>query len=75
MVNKEETLVRYWKDNIKNFVDQYLMEFFGGVKRIYIYSYLLFNFRINIMLVGFCNFCDDYGYSNYEKMECLLSDV
>lgn len=39
MVNKEETLVRYWKDNIKNFVDQYLMEFFGGVKRIYIYSY------------------------------------
>lgn len=75
MVNKEETPVRYWKDNIKNLVDQYLMEFPGGVKRTYIYSHLPPNFRTNTMLAGLCNLCDDYGHSNYEKMECLLSDV
>ncbi|KAJ7377704.1 hypothetical protein OS493_027266 [Desmophyllum pertusum] len=33
MVYNEETSVRYWKDSIKNLVNQYLLEFPGGVKR------------------------------------------
>ena len=75
MVNNEETPVRYWKDSIKNLVDQYLLEFPGGVKRTYIYSHLPANFRTNTMLAGLCNLCDDYGHSNYEKLLCLLNDV
>ena len=34
----EEMPVRYWKDNVKELVNQYLLEFPNGVKRTYIYT-------------------------------------
>ena len=75
VVNGEETPVRYWKDSIKNLVNQYLLEFPGGVKRTYIYSHLPPSFRSDTMLAGLCNICDDYGHSNYEKRLSLLSEI
>lgn len=51
------------------------MEFFNGVKRIYIYIYFFVNFRYNIMLVGFCNLCDEFGYVNYDKFVIFFNDV
>ena len=41
VVNGEETPIRYWKDNVKELVNQYLMEFPNGVKRTYIYTHFL----------------------------------
>ena len=75
IVHGHETPVRYWKDSIKNLVNQYLLEFPNGVKRTYIYSHLPPSFRSDTMLVGLCNLCDDYGHSNYDKMQSLLSDI
>ena len=75
IVDGQETPVRYWKDSIKNLVNQYLLEFPNGVKRTYIYSHLPPSFRSDTMLVGLCNLCDDYGHSNYDKMQSLLSDI
>ena len=75
IVNGQETPVRYWKDSIKNLVNQYLLEFPNGVKRTYIYSHLPPSFRSDTMLAGLCNLCDDYGHSNYDKMQTLLSDI
>ena len=75
IVDGQETPVRYWKDSIKNLVNQYLLEFPNGVKRTYIYSHLPPSFRSDTMLAGLCNLCDDYGHSNYDKMQSLLSDI
>ena len=75
LVNGQETPVRYWKDIIKNLINQYLLEFPNGVKRIYIYSHLPPSFRSDTMLAGLCNLCDDYGHSNYDKMQTLLSNI
>ena len=75
MVNNEEIPVRYWKDSIKDLVNQYLLEFPGGVKRTYIYSHLPPNFRYNTTLAGLCNLCDEYGYSNYENFASILDDA
>ena len=36
----QETPVRYWKDNVKEIVDQYLLEFPNGMKPTFIYTYL-----------------------------------
>ena len=66
VINNEECPVRYWQDSIKSLIQQYLMEFPGGVKRTYIYSHIPKNFRQNSMLAGLCNLCEDYGYSNFE---------
>lgn len=60
MVEGEETAVRYWQDTIKGLVDQYLLEFPNGVKRTYIYTHLPTNFRMDTMLAGSCNLCDDF---------------
>lgn len=75
VVNNEETPIRYWKDNVKELINQYLLEFPNGVKRTYLYTHLPSNFRYNTMLAGLCNLCDEYGYSNFEKFTIFLSDV
>lgn len=75
MKDGQETPVRYWKDNIKELVNQYMLEFPNGVKRTYIYTHLPTNFRYNTMLAGLCNLCDEFGHANYEKFMCLLTSV
>lgn len=75
VVDGEETPIQYWKDNVKELVKQYLLEFPGGVKRTYVYTHLPPNFRYNTMLAGLCNLCDEFGYLNVEKLTCFLSDV
>ena len=71
----QETPVRYWKDNVKEIVNQYLLEFPNGVKRTFIYTHLPPNFRYNTMLAGLCNLCDEFGHSNFEKFMTLLGSV
>ena len=75
VVGNEEAPIRYWKDNIKELVNQYLLEFPSGVKRTYIYTHLPANFRYNTMLAGLCNLCDEFGHSNFDKLSSLLTDV
>lgn len=75
IVEDQETPVRYWKDSIKNLVNQYQLEFPNGVKRTYIYSHVSSSFRSDTMLAGLCNICDDYGHSNYDKMLTTLNDI
>ena len=75
LVQGEETAVRYWQDTVKGLVNQYLLEFPNGVKRTYIYTHLPVNFRMNTMLAGLCNLCDDYGYSNFDELCDLITDV
>ena len=75
VVNGEETPIRYWKDNVKELVNQYLMEFPNGVKRTYIYTHLPANFRYNTMLAGLCNLCDEFGYANYDKFATFLNGL
>ena len=75
VVDGEETPIRYWKDSVKELVNQYLLEFPGGVKHTYLYTHLPPNFRYNTMLAGLCNLCDEFGYSNYEKFVSFLDDV
>lgn len=75
VVNGEETPIRYWKDSVKELVNQYLLEFPNGVKRTYIYTHLPPNFRYNTMLAGLCNLCDEFGHSNYENFISFLEDV
>lgn len=75
IINDQDIPVRYWKDSIKNLVNQYLLEFPNGVKRTYIYSHLPPSFRSDTMLAGLCNLCDDYGHSNYDNMQTLLNDI
>lgn len=75
IVDNQETPVRYWKDSIKSLVNQYLLEFPNGVKRTFIYSHLPQSFCSDTMLAGLCNLGDDYGHSNYDKMQALLDEV
>ena len=75
MIDGQETPVRYWKDSIKELVNQYLLEYPNGVKRTYIYTHLPSNFRYNTMLAGLCNLCDEFGYSNFEKFISFLASV
>ena len=60
LVEGEETAVRYWQDTVKGLINQYLLEFPNGVKRTYIYTHLPTNFRMNTMLAGLCNICNDF---------------
>ena len=57
----QETPVRYWKDNVKEIVDQYLLEIPNGMKPTFIYTYLPPNIRYNTCLQGFaiCVMCPD----------------
>ena len=75
VVNGEETPIQYWKDSVKELVNQYLLEFPNGVKRTYIYTHLPPNFRYNTMLAGLCNLCDEFGHSNYENFISFLEDA
>ena len=75
VINDEETSIRYLKDNVKELVNQYLLEFPNGVKRTYIYTHLSANFRYNTMLAGLCNICEECGHSNFEKLFGLLTEV
>lgn len=75
LVQGEETPVRYWQDTIKGLVNQYLLEFPNGVKRTYIYTHLPTNFRMNTMLAGLCNICDDFGYSNFDDLYAFIEEV
>ena len=75
LVDGEETAVHYWLDTVKATVDQYLLEFPGGVKRTYIYTHLPTNFRTNTMLAGLCNICDEYGHGNFDSMKELVQEV
>ena len=75
VVDGEETPVRYWKDSIKNLVNQYLLVFPFGVKRTYIYSHLQPSFRSDSMFARLCNNCDDYGHSNYDKLLSVMSEI
>lgn len=60
---------------MKELVNQYLLEFPGGVKRTHLYTNLPPNFRYNTMLAGLFNLCDEFGYSNYEKFVSFLDNV
>lgn len=75
MVEGKETAVRYWQDSLKNIVQQYLLENPNGVKRTYIYTHLPQNFRMNTMLAGLCNLCDDYGHSNFDILCELTQEI
>ena len=75
VVDGEETPVRYWKDSIKNLVNQYLLVFPFGVKRRYIYSHLQPSFRSDSMFARLCNICDDYVHSNYDKLLSVMSEI
>ena len=59
VMDGEETPIRYRKDNVKELVNQKLLEFPNGVKRTYIYMHLP---------AGLCNICDECGYSCFEKL-------
>ena len=74
VVNGEETPIRYWKDNVQELVNQYLMEFPNGVKRTYIYTNLSANFCYNTTLAGLCNSCDEFGY-NIRATVTSLRDI
>ena len=75
LVQEEETAVRYWQDTVKGLVNQYLLEFPNGVKRTYIYTHLPINFRVNTMLAGLCNLCNDFGHSNFDELCELIIEV
>ena len=75
LVNGQETGVRYWQCDIKHVVQQYQLKFPNGVKRTYIYSHLPKNFRMNSMLAGLCNLCDDFGHTNFESLLSHLDDL
>ena len=67
--------MHYWLDTVKATIDQYLLEFPGGVKRIYIYTHLPLNFRTNTMLAGLCNICDEHGHGTFDSMKQLVQEV
>ena len=67
--------LHYWKDSVKELVNQYLLEFPNGVKRTYIYTHLPPNFRYNTMLAGLCNLCDEFGHSNYDNFTSFLEGI
>ena len=69
LVDGKKTPVRYWLQSLKDIVQLYTIEHPSGVKRSYIYSHLLENFRMNCMLAGVCNICDDSGHSNFENLQ------
>ena len=75
LVDGKETAVRYWQCDIKDVIQQYQLKFPDGLQRTYIYSHLPRNFRMNTMLAGLCNLCDDYGHSNFESVHVLLDDL
>ena len=72
VVDGQETPIRYWKDSVKELVNQYLLEYPNGT---YIYTHLPSYFRYNTMLAGLCNLCDEFGYSNFEKLASFLANV
>lgn len=59
LVDGKETGVRYWQCDIKDVIQQYQLKFPDGLKRTYIYSHLPKKFRMNTMLAGLWNLCDD----------------
>ena len=75
LVDGEETAVRYWQDTVKGLINQYLLEFPNGVKRTYIYTHLPTNFRMNTMLAGLCNICDDFGHSNFDELCTFIEEL
>ena len=75
LVDGEETAVRYWQDTVKGLINQYLLEFPNGVKRTYIYTHLPTNFRMNTMLAGLCNICNDFGHSNFDELCTFIKEL
>ena len=75
VIDGEEAPLRYWQSSIKEVIQQYLLEFPGGVKRSYIYGHIPKNFRSNTMLAGLCNLCEDYGYANFANLKDLVHKV
>ena len=75
LVDGKETAVRYWQDTLKNIVQQYLLENPNGVKRTFIYTHLPKSFRMNTMLAGLCNLCDDFGHTNFDTMCELVHEI
>ena len=67
-IDGEESPVRYWQSSVKELIQQYMLEFPGGVKRSYIYAHIPKNFRSNTMLAGLCKLCEDYGYANFSSL-------
>lgn len=65
----------YRQSSIKEVIQQYLLEFPGGVKCSYIYGHIPKNFRTNTLLAGLCNLCEDYGYSNFANLKHLVEQV
>ena len=73
VVEGEECPVRYWQDSIKEVVKQYLLEFPNGVKRSYIYAHIRFPKISEVTLcAGLCNLCEDFGFSNFDKLRDLV---
>ena len=75
VVNAEESQIRYWQNSIRDDIQQYLLEFPGGVKCSFIYGHVPKNFRTNTMLAGLCNLGEDYGYSNFASLKDLVDKV
>ena len=75
LVNGTETAVRYWQYDVKDVIQQYQLKFPNGLKRTYIYTHLPKNFRMNSMLAGLCNLCDDFGHSNFDSLLALLDEL
>ena len=75
LVDDVETPVCYWKHSLKDIIQQYLVEFPSGVKKSFIYSHLPTNFRMDTMLAGLCNICDDCGHTNFDNMETEIEEI
>ena len=60
---------------LKGLINQYLLEFPNGVKRTYIYTHLPTNFRMNTMLAGLCNICNDFGHSNFDELCTFIEEL
>ena len=71
---KTKSSIQYWKNSVKEFINQYLLEFPNGIKRTYIYTHLPSNF-CHTMLADLCNLCDEFGHSNYENFISFLEDI
>ena len=75
VLNGEESPVHYWQSSIEDVIQQYLLEFPGGVKCSFIYGHVPKNFCTNTMLAGLRYLCEDHGYSNFADLKDLVEEV
>ena len=75
VVDGQETPIRYWKDSVKELVNQYLLEYQNGVKRTYIYTHLPSYFRYNTMLADSATCVMSLDTQIFAKFASFLANV